>query len=175
MQNIIDSVHTSNKDTYRSDFHHQISVRCCRLRSYMVTVTVACVLVFLTISENKKTKNKNKKARYFFAIVDLILLLVCLSLLQQIVSTTVTQKKIINWKPSSGRSQFQLSGLCGPQFHAETFHAPLQSFVWRRYISSYCYTVLVHQYGRRKSTKTSGVHFFYKSSFLSLENQHTYA
>ena len=93
MQNIIDSVHTSNKDTYRSDFHHQISVRCCRLRSYMVTVTVACVLVFLTISENKKNKNKNKKARYFLAIVDLILLLVCLSLLQQIVFTTVTKKK----------------------------------------------------------------------------------
>ena len=106
MQNIIDSVHTSNKDTYRSDFHHQISVRCCRLRSYMVTVTVACVLIFLTISENKKQKTKTKKARYFFAIVDLILLLVCLSLLQQIVFTTVTQKKnnkleTVQWKKPS--------------------------------------------------------------------------
>ena len=30
----------------------------------------------------------------------------------------------------------------------------------------YWCTVLVHQYGRRKSTKTSGVHFFYKSSFF---------
>ena len=30
----------------------------------------------------------------------------------------------------------------------------------------YWSTVLVHQYGRRKSTKTSGVHFFYKSSFF---------
>ena len=29
--------------------------------------------------------------------------------------------------------------------------------------------VLVHQYGRRKSTKTSGVHFFYKSSFFPLD------
>ena len=34
----------------------------------------------------------------------------------------------------------------------------------------YWCTVLVHQYGRRKSTKTSGVHLFYKSSFFSLEN-----
>ena len=32
--------------------------------------------------KKQKTKNKNKKARYFFAIVDLTLLLVCLSLLQ---------------------------------------------------------------------------------------------
>ena len=29
-----------------------------------------------------------------------------------------------------------------------------------------CNTVLVHQYGRWRSTKTSGVHFFYKSSFF---------
>ena len=82
MQNIIDSVHTSNKDIYRSDFQHQISVRCGRLRSYMVTMTVAYVLVFLTVSENKKTKTKTKRQDIFFAIVDLILLLVCLSLLQ---------------------------------------------------------------------------------------------
>ena len=34
----------------------------------------------------------------------------------------------------------------------------------------YWCTVLVHQYGRRKSTKTSRVHFFYKSSFFSLGN-----
>ena len=71
MQNIIDSVHTSNKDTYRSDFHHQISVRCCRLRSYMVTVTVACVLVFLTISENKKTKTKTKRQDIFWQLLIL--------------------------------------------------------------------------------------------------------
>ena len=31
-------------------------------------------------------------------------------------------------------------------------------------------TVLEHQYGHQKSTKTSGVHFFYKSSLFSLEN-----
>ena len=30
----------------------------------------------------------------------------------------------------------------------------------------YWCTVLVHQYGRWKSTRTSGVHFFYKSSFF---------
>ena len=34
----------------------------------------------------------------------------------------------------------------------------------------YWWTETVHQYGRRKSTKTSGVHFFYKSSSFSLEN-----
>ena len=34
----------------------------------------------------------------------------------------------------------------------------------------YWSTVLLHQYGRRKSTKTSGAHLFYKSSFFSLEN-----
>ena len=34
----------------------------------------------------------------------------------------------------------------------------------------YWWTLLVHQYDRRKSTKPSGVHFFYKSSFFSLEN-----
>ena len=32
----------------------------------------------------------------------------------------------------------------------------------------YWCTVLVHQYGHRKSTKTSGDHFFYKSCFFSL-------
>ena len=32
----------------------------------------------------------------------------------------------------------------------------------------YWCTVLVHQYGRRKSTKTSGVHFFYNSSITHL-------
>ena len=34
----------------------------------------------------------------------------------------------------------------------------------------YWCTVLVHQYGRRKSTKTPRVHFFYKNSFFLLEN-----
>ena len=34
----------------------------------------------------------------------------------------------------------------------------------------YWCTVLVHQYGSRKSTKTFGVHFFYKSYLFSLEN-----
>ena len=39
-----------------------------------------------------------------------------------------------------------------------------------RNLDKYWCTVLVHQYGRRKSTKTSGVHFLYESSFFSLEN-----
>ena len=84
-------------------------------------------------------------------------------------------------KPSSGKKshenesykrlmykQFvQISGLCGPQFliylPKHFTHPFFVGFVWRRHIS-------VHQYGRRKSTKTSGVHFFYKSSFFSLES-----
>ena len=41
----------------------------------------------------------------------------------------------------------QASGLCGPQY--------------------WC-TVLVHQYGHLKSTKTSGVHVFYKRSKLRI-------
>ena len=161
MQNIIDSVHTSNKDTYRSDCHHQISVRCYRLRSYMATGTVAYVLGFLTISEKQKQKQKGK-------------ILFCNCWFNSAVSLTLASTKdrflchaiTKNWKPSSGRykrliyKQFvQLSGLCGPQFHAETFHAPLWSFVWRRHTGVPFW-----------STKTSGVHFSYKSSFLSLEN-----
>ena len=43
----------------------------------------------------------------------------------------------------------QASGLCGPQY--------------------WC-TVLVHRYGRLKSTKTSGVHFFYKRSQITNNN-----
>ena len=125
MQHIIDSVHTSNKDTYRSDFHHQISVRCCRLRSYMVTVTVACVLVFLTISENKKQKKK-QKGKIFFCnyLFNSAVSLHLAATIDRFHYCHAKEKKI-NWKPSSGGSQFQLSGLCGPQFHAETFHAPL--------------------------------------------------
>ena len=43
--------------------------------------------------------------------------------------------------------------------------------VWRTFVELCMETpYLLHQYGRRKSTKTSGVHSFYKSSFFSLEN-----
>ena len=53
---------------------------------------------------------------------------------------------------------------------AETFHAPL--YLELRIETPYWCTVLLHQYGRRKSTKipakTPGVHFFYKSSFFCL-------
>ena len=51
------------------------------------------------------------------------------------------------------------SGLCEPQF---------LSYLPKRF-TRLC-TVLVHQYGRRKSTKTSRVHFLYKRSFFSFEN-----
>ena len=43
----------------------------------------------------------------------------------------------------------QASGLCGPQYRC---------------------TVLVHQYGHLKSTKTSGVHVFYKRSQITYNN-----
>ena len=96
--------------------------------------------------------------------------------------------KMAYWKPSSGRSQetecykrlvfkqfVQVSGLCGQQF---------LSYLPKRFThlcrASYgdailVYRNLLHQYGYRKSTKTSGVHFFYKISFFPLENQHTCA
>ena len=104
MQNIIDSVHTSNKDTYRSDFHHQISVRCLSVKKLHGYSDRCLRFGFSYNFRKQKNKNKNKKARYFFAIVDLILLLVCLSLLQQIVFTTVTKKKkmeTVQWKKPS--------------------------------------------------------------------------
>ena len=59
----------------------------------------------------------------------------------------------------------QVSGLGGPQF---------LSYLPKRFThfgelcmeTPYWCTVLVHQHGRQKSTKTSGVHFFYKKLFL---------
>ena len=60
----------------------------------------------------------------------------------------------------------QESGLCDPQF---------LSYFPKRFThlcteTPYWCTVLVHQHGRRKSTKTCGVHFFYKSPLFSFEN-----
>ena len=49
------------KDTYRSDFHHQISVRCGWLRSYMVAMTVAFTFWFFL--QFQKTKNQNQKQK----------------------------------------------------------------------------------------------------------------
>ena len=83
--------------------------------------------------------------------------------------------KKINCKPSSGRSQemkcskrlihkqfVQVSGLCGPQF---------LSYLPKRFMhlcrAVYGDAILVYRFGdSQKSTKTSGVHFFYKSSFF---------
>ena len=62
-----------------------------------------------------------------------------------------------------------VSGLCGPQFLS---NLPKRFTHFGRALyggATWC-TVLVHQYGRRKSTKTYAVHFFYKNSFFSLEN-----
>ena len=120
MQNIIDSVHTSNKDTYRSDFHHQISALLSvkKLHGY----SDRCLRFGFSYNSRKpKTKNQKQKqkGKIFF----------CNCRFNSAVSLPLAStidlfhychaKKIINWKPSSGRSEVQLSGLCGPQFHAE--------------------------------------------------------
>ena len=55
----------------------------------------------------------------------------------------------------------QVSGLCDPQFLS---YLP-------KHLTHLCRAWYgVDQCGRRKSTKTSGVHFFCKSSFFSLES-----
>ena len=74
-------------------------------------------------------------------------------------------KKMKCYKRLIYKQFFQVSGLCGPQF---------LSYLPKRFThlcrALYGDAILVHQYGRRKSTKTSGVHFFYKSSFFSLKS-----
>ena len=62
----------------------------------------------------------------------------------------------------------QLRRLCGPQFLS---YLPKHFTNLRRSLFGDAILVdrTVHQYGRQKSTKTSRVHFFYKSSFFSLE------
>ena len=67
----------------------------------------------------------------------------------------------------------QISGLCGPQFlsylskhFTHLYRAfSIGDIVWRRHIG-----LIGGQLGRRKSTKTSGVHFFFKSSSFSRES-----
>ena len=79
-------------------------------------------------------------------------------------------KKMTCYKRLIYKQFIQVSGLCGPQF--------LMSYLPKRFThlcrAFYGDAILVYrtgaQYGRRKSTKTSGVHFFYKISLFSLEN-----
>ena len=80
-------------------------------------------------------------------------------------------KKMKCYKRLIYKQFFQVSGLCGLQFlsYLPKRFTHLCRALYGDAILSLC-TVLLHQYGRRKSTKTSGVHFFYKSSFFSLEN-----
>ena len=68
----------------------------------------------------------------------------------------------------------QVSGLCGPQFLSylpKRFTHPCRAL--------YGDAILVYRFGPPiwppEINKTSGVHFFYKSSFFSLENQPTCA
>ena len=72
-------------------------------------------------------------------------------------------KKMKCYKRLIYKQFVQISGLCGPQF---------LSYL-SKHFTHLCRALhgdatlvhrTVHQYGRRKSTKTSGVHFFYKSS-----------
>ena len=69
-----------------------------------------------------------------------------------------------------GHPQRPRSGLSGRRkrqkfssYLPKHFTHHYRAFVWRRHILC---TVMVHKYGLRKSTKTSGDHFFYKSSFF---------
>ena len=70
----------------------------------------------------------------------------------------------IQWKKCHKRliyKQFvQVSGLCDPQLFFTHYCRAL-------YGDAIVCTVLVHKYGPWKSTKTSAVHFYYKSSFFS--------
>ena len=82
-------------------------------------------------------------------------------------------KKMKCYKRLICKQFFQVSGLCGPQFlsYLPKRFTHLCAYVARTFMETpYWCTILVHQYGRWKSTKTSGVNFFYKSSFFSLEN-----
>ena len=95
-----------------------------------------------------------------------------------------SHNKKINWKPYSGRSQAEMKcykRLIYKQCSSQVFLAQFLSYLPKRFThlcralygrTPYWCTVLVDQYGCRKSTKTSGVHFSYKSSFFSLENSH---
>ena len=61
---------------------------------------------------------------------------------------------------------FQNVPACSGKFR----NVPCSGFYLRPYGDAiYWWTETVHRYGRRKSTKTSGVHFFYKNSSFSLE------
>ena len=86
-------------------------------------------------------------------------------------SGTRLRRQNFNLAPTQHR---QLRRLCGPQFLS---YLPKHFTNLRRSLFGDAILVdrTVHQYGRRKSTKTSRVHFFYKSSFFSLEGQHTCA
>ena len=83
-------------------------------------------------------------------------------------------KKMKCYKRLIYKQFFQVSGLCGLQFLS---YLPKRFTHLCRAVSGDA--ILVYrtgaQYGRRKSTKTSGVHFFYKISLFLLENYHTFA
>ena len=78
-------------------------------------------------------------------------------------------KKMKCYKRLIYKQFFQVSGLCGPQF---------LSYLPKRFThlcrALYGDAILVYHFGPPiwppEINKTSGVHFFYKSSFFSLEN-----
>ena len=70
-------------------------------------------------------------------------------------------EKMKCYKTLTYKQFVQVSGLCDPQFLS---YLP-------KHLTHLCRAWYgVDQCGRRKSTKTSGVHFFCKSSFFSLES-----
>ena len=74
-------------------------------------------------------------------------------------------KKMKCYKRLIYKQFVQVLGLCGQHF---------LSYLLKHFMhlcrALYGDAILVHQYGGRKSTKTSGVHFFFKSSLFSLKN-----
>ena len=78
-------------------------------------------------------------------------------------------KKVKCYKRLIYKKFFQISGLVAHSFWVICRNIS-RTFVELCMETPYWWTVLVHQCRRRKSTKTSAVYFFYKSSFFSLES-----
>ena len=77
-------------------------------------------------------------------------------------------KKMKCYKRLIYEQYIQVSVLCEPQF----LSCLPKRFTHLCMKTPYWCTVLEHQYGRRKSTETPGVHFFNKNSFFSLAYVH---
>ena len=74
-------------------------------------------------------------------------------------------KKMKCYKRLMYKQFVQVSGLCDvvSELFAETFHTPLQIELYMYGDAIFVYSFGTQIYGHQKSTKTSGVHFFYIS------------